>query len=43
MATEQVQRFRCEICDLDFDSMEELIDHNVQQPAGMMPEPVPQA
>ncbi len=41
MTTEQVGRFRCEICDMDFDSMAALTDHNVQQPAGTMPETIP--
>jgi rubredoxin len=41
MATELVGRFRCEICDVDFDSMEGLTEHNVQQPPGTMPDAVP--
>jgi len=41
MTTVQVERFRCEICDMEFDSKEGLIDHNVQQPSGTMPDAVP--
>ena len=38
MTTEQVGRFRCEICNMDFDSAEGLTDHNVEQPAGTLPD-----
>ena len=38
MTTEQVGRFRCEACDLDFDSIEALTDHNVEQPPGTTPD-----
>jgi hypothetical protein len=38
MATEQVVRFRCEACNMDFDSMAALTDHNVELPPGTMPD-----
>ena len=41
MTTEQVGRFRCEACNLDFDSMNALTYHNIEQPAGTQPESVP--
>ena len=41
MATQQIGMFRCEVCDLDFDSMDALTDHNVQQPPGTMPDDAP--
>jgi len=41
MTTEQVGRFRCDACDIEFDSMKALIDHNVEQPAGTMPDELP--
>lgn len=41
MATQQVARFRCEICNMDFDSSKGLTDHNVQQPPGTLPDAVP--
>jgi hypothetical protein len=41
MKTEQVGMFRCEPCNVEFDSMEALIRHNVEQPPGTMPDAVP--
>jgi hypothetical protein len=41
MTTEQVGRFRCEACNIDFDSMKALIEHNVGQPPGTTPDAVP--
>jgi hypothetical protein len=41
MATLQVERFRCKICNIDFHSMEELTDHNVELPPGTMPDDFP--
>jgi hypothetical protein len=40
MTTELVGRFRCEACDMEFDSMKALIEHNVEQPPGTMPDAV---
>ena len=41
MTTELIGRFRCEACDIEFDSMEALIEHNVEQPPGTTPDAVP--
>jgi hypothetical protein len=41
MTTEQVGRFRCEACNINFDSMRGLLKHNVEQPPGIMPDEVP--
>jgi hypothetical protein len=41
MTTEQVERFRCELCNVDFGSIAELTDHNVQQPPGTTPDAIP--
>jgi hypothetical protein len=40
MATVQVVRFKCDICNIDFDSKEALTDHNIQQPPGTTPDAV---
>ena len=40
MTTELVGRFRCEACDMEFDSMNALIEHNVEQPPGTTPDAV---
>ena len=42
MTTELVGRFRCEACDIEFDSMEALIEHDVEQPAERYGTGVPQ-
>lgn len=34
MTTEQVGSFRCDACNMEFDSMKALIEHNVEQPPG---------
>lgn len=41
MTTEQIGRYRCEMCKMDFDSMERLTEHNVQQSPGTWPDAVP--
>jgi hypothetical protein len=41
MATEQAERPRCELCNMDFDSLSELTEHNVQQPPGTTPDAIP--
>jgi hypothetical protein len=42
MTTEQVGTFRaeyrCEACNMDFDSIESLLAHNVQRPPGTTPD-----
>jgi hypothetical protein len=40
MTTELVRRFRCEACDMEFDSMKALIEHNVELPPGTTPDAV---
>jgi hypothetical protein len=42
MTTELVGRFRCEACDIEFDSMKALVEHNVEQPAERYETGVPQ-
>jgi hypothetical protein len=42
MTTELVRRFRCEACDIEFDSMEALIAHDVEQPMERYGAGVPQ-
>ena len=42
MTTELIGRFRCEACDIEFDSMKALIEHDLGQPAERYGAGVPQ-